>query len=211
MVRCPLIQTPAWTGSTPYPPRLETASVVHTSPVITSTQNATTTLGGTAVLPSNSRSIRHKGSVWEKDEDPSMFEAVVEKGSKQLRAKRLKEMKVSLLPSEERVLGETGDDLEEIFSHSTPKTGKKPSKEKAQPSVLLTSEPRAERIYAANSQTSHSNPEREWLMLIRRLRKPVPKGRCMRGRNLPHLICQKNRPKEGIGQAHIVQQRAAEL
>ncbi|XP_058612803.1 DNA helicase MCM9 isoform X1 [Onychostoma macrolepis] len=108
----------------------ETGSVVHTSPVITSTQTATTTLGGTAVLPSNSRSIRHKGSVWEKDEDPSMVEAVVEKGSKQLRAKRLKEMKASLLLSEERVLGETGDDLEEIFSHSTPKTGKKPSKRK---------------------------------------------------------------------------------
>lgn len=107
-----------------------TGSVVHTSPIITSTQNATTTLGGTAVLPSNSRSIRHKGSVWEKDEDPSMFEAVVEKGSKQIRAKRLKEMKASLLLSEERVLGETGDDLEEIFSHSTPKTGKKPSKRK---------------------------------------------------------------------------------
>uniref|UniRef100_A0A671NPC9 DNA helicase MCM9 n=1 Tax=Sinocyclocheilus anshuiensis TaxID=1608454 RepID=A0A671NPC9_9TELE len=32
------------------------------------------------------------------------------------------------LLNEERVLGETGDDLEEIFSHSTPKTGKKPSK-----------------------------------------------------------------------------------
>uniref|UniRef100_A0A672Q960 DNA helicase MCM9 n=1 Tax=Sinocyclocheilus grahami TaxID=75366 RepID=A0A672Q960_SINGR len=46
------------------------------------------------------------------------------------RAKRLKEMKASLLLSEEQVLGETGDDLEEIFSHSTPKTGKKPSKRK---------------------------------------------------------------------------------
>uniref|UniRef100_A0A9J8BLG5 DNA helicase n=1 Tax=Cyprinus carpio carpio TaxID=630221 RepID=A0A9J8BLG5_CYPCA len=105
-------------------------SVVHTSPVITSTQNTTTTLGGTVVLPSNSHSICRKGSVWEKDEDPSMVEAVVEKGSKKLRAKRLKEMKASLPLSKERVLGETGDDLEEIFSHSTPKTGKKPSKRK---------------------------------------------------------------------------------
>uniref|UniRef100_A0A8C1XYW7 DNA helicase n=1 Tax=Cyprinus carpio TaxID=7962 RepID=A0A8C1XYW7_CYPCA len=105
-------------------------SVVHTSPVITSTQKATTTLGGTAVLPSNSHSIRRKGSVWEKDENPSVVEAVVEKGSKKLRAKRLKEMKASLPLSKERVLGETGDDLEEIFSHSTPKTGKKPSKRK---------------------------------------------------------------------------------
>ncbi|XP_016329769.1 LOW QUALITY PROTEIN: DNA helicase MCM9-like [Sinocyclocheilus anshuiensis] len=87
------------------------SSVVHTSPVITSTQNATTILGDTAVLPSNSRSIRRKGSAWEKDEDPSVVEAVAEK-----------------VLNEERVLGETGDDLEEIFSHSTPKTGKKPSK-----------------------------------------------------------------------------------
>ncbi|XP_016120059.1 DNA helicase MCM9-like, partial [Sinocyclocheilus grahami] len=106
------------------------SSVVHTSPIVTSTQNATTTLGGTAVLPSNSHSIRRKGSAWEKEVDPSMVEAVVEKGSKKLRAKRLKEMKASLLLSEEQVLGETGDDLEEIFSHSTPKTGKKPSKRK---------------------------------------------------------------------------------
>uniref|UniRef100_A0A672Q3G4 DNA helicase MCM9 n=1 Tax=Sinocyclocheilus grahami TaxID=75366 RepID=A0A672Q3G4_SINGR len=106
------------------------SSVVHTSPIVTSTQNATTTLGGTAVLPSNSHSIRRKGSAWEKEVDPSVVEAVVEKGSKKLRAKRLKEMKASLLLSEEQVLGETGDDLEEIFSHSTPKTGKKPSKRK---------------------------------------------------------------------------------
>ncbi len=107
-----------------------TASVVHTSPVITLHTDATTTLGSTAVLPSNSRSIRHKGSVWEKDEDPSMFEAVVERAPNSSEPNGLKEMKVSLLPSEGRVLGETGDDLEEIFSHSTPKTGKKPSKRK---------------------------------------------------------------------------------
>ncbi len=130
MVRCPLIQTPAWTGSTPYPPRLE-PPLSFTPPLsLPPHRTPPPHWAGTAVLPSNSRSIRHKGSVWEKDEDPSMFEAVVEKGSKQLRAKRLKEMKASLLPSEERVLGETGDDLEEIFSHSTPKTGKKPSKRK---------------------------------------------------------------------------------
>ncbi|XP_042611876.1 DNA helicase MCM9-like [Cyprinus carpio] len=35
-------------------PRTGAGSVVHTSPVITSTQNTNTTLGGTAVLPSNS-------------------------------------------------------------------------------------------------------------------------------------------------------------
>ncbi|XP_026060609.1 DNA helicase MCM9 isoform X1 [Carassius auratus] len=107
-----------------------TGSIVHTSSIITSTQNATTTLGGTTVLPSNNRSMRCKGSVWEKDDDPSLVEAVVEKGFKKLRAKRLKDMKASLLLSEERVLGETGDDLEDIFSHSTPKTRKKPSKRK---------------------------------------------------------------------------------
>ncbi|XP_073672839.1 DNA helicase MCM9 [Garra rufa] len=111
------------------------SSIVHTSPVITSTQNnaaatTATTLGRT-VLPSNSHSIRRKGSsVWEKDEDSSVVEAVVEKGSKKLRGKRLKEMKASLLLNEEQVLGETGDELEEMFSHSTPKTGKKPSKRK---------------------------------------------------------------------------------
>ncbi|XP_026136180.1 DNA helicase MCM9-like [Carassius auratus] len=106
-----------------------TGSVVHTFPIITSTQNATTTLG-TTVLPSNSRSLRHKVSVWEKDEDSSAVEAVVEGGSKKLRAKRLKEIKASLLLNKERVLGETGDDLEKMFSHITPKTGKKPSKRK---------------------------------------------------------------------------------
>ncbi|KAL1254009.1 hypothetical protein QQF64_016238 [Cirrhinus molitorella] len=110
-----------------------TGSIVHTSPVITSTQNATTitaTTLGTTVLPSNSCSIRRKGSsVWEKDEDSSVVEAVVEKGSKKLGAKRLKEMKASLLLNEQRVLGETGDDFE-MFSHSTHKTGKKPSKRK---------------------------------------------------------------------------------
>ncbi|XP_016353274.1 DNA helicase MCM9-like [Sinocyclocheilus anshuiensis] len=95
-----------------------TGSVVHTSPVITSTHNATTT-PGTTVLPSNSRSIRHKGSVWEKDEDSSVVEAVVERGFKKLRAKRLKEMKASLLHN-----------LEKMFSHSTPKTGKKSTKRK---------------------------------------------------------------------------------
>uniref|UniRef100_A0A8C1GBI6 DNA helicase MCM9 n=1 Tax=Cyprinus carpio TaxID=7962 RepID=A0A8C1GBI6_CYPCA len=105
------------------------SSVVHTSPVITSTQNTTTTLGRT-VLPSNSHSIHHKGSVWEKDEDSSVVEAVVERGSKKLRARRLKEMKASLLLNEVSVLGETGDNLEKLFSHSTPKTGKKPSKRK---------------------------------------------------------------------------------
>ncbi|KAI2652204.1 DNA helicase MCM9-like protein [Labeo rohita] len=108
-----------------------TGSVVHTSPVITSTQNAATTITtlGTTVLPSNNCSIRRKGSVWEKDEDSSVVEAVVEKGSKKLRAKRLKEMKASLLLNEERAVEEMGDDFE-MFSHSTPKTGKKPSKRK---------------------------------------------------------------------------------
>uniref|UniRef100_A0A8C2FFI7 DNA helicase MCM9 n=1 Tax=Cyprinus carpio TaxID=7962 RepID=A0A8C2FFI7_CYPCA len=105
------------------------SSVVHTSPVITSTQNTTTTLGRT-VLPSNSRSIHHKGSVWEKDEDSSVVEAVVERGSKKLRARWLKEMKASLLLKVVSVLVETGDNLEKLFSHSTPKTGKKPSKRK---------------------------------------------------------------------------------
>ncbi|XP_043074629.1 DNA helicase MCM9 isoform X1 [Puntigrus tetrazona] len=100
------------------------------SSVTTSTQNDATSLGGPAVLPSNSRSVHGEVSVWEKDEDPSEAEAVVEKGSKQLRAKRLKEMKASLPPSEERLSGETDGDLGEIFSHSTPKTGKKPSKRK---------------------------------------------------------------------------------
>lgn len=103
-----------------------TGSIIHTSPVITSTQNATTTLPR-AVLPSNSRSIRHKGSAWEKDEDISMVEAVVERGSKKLRGKRLNEMKADLLLTEERVLGGTDDDLEKVFSHST---GKKHSKRK---------------------------------------------------------------------------------
>uniref|UniRef100_A0A671MGL5 DNA helicase MCM9 n=1 Tax=Sinocyclocheilus anshuiensis TaxID=1608454 RepID=A0A671MGL5_9TELE len=70
-------------------------------------------------LSSNSRSIRHKGSVWEKDEDSSVVEAVVERGFKKLRAKRLKEMKASLLHN-----------LEKMFSHSTPKTGKKSTKRK---------------------------------------------------------------------------------
>lgn len=97
-----------------------TGSIIHTSPVITSTQNATTTLPR-AVLPSNSRSIRHKGSAWEKDEDISMVEAVVERGSKKLRGKRLNEMKADLLLTEERVLGGTDDDLEKVFSHSTGK------------------------------------------------------------------------------------------
>ncbi|ROL52501.1 DNA helicase MCM9 [Anabarilius grahami] len=106
-----------------------TGSIIHTSPVITSTQNATTTLRR-AVLPSNSRSIRHKGCAWEKDEDISMVEAVVERGSKKLRGKRLNEMKADHLQTEERVLGGTDDDLEKVFSHSTPMTGKKHSKRK---------------------------------------------------------------------------------
>ncbi|KAK7133851.1 hypothetical protein R3I94_015644 [Phoxinus phoxinus] len=92
----------------------------------TSTQNTTTTLRR-AVLPSNSRSKRCKGSAWEKDEDKSTVEAVVERGSKKLRGKRLKEMKAGLLLNGETVLGGTDDD---VFSHSTPMTGKKPSKRK---------------------------------------------------------------------------------
>ncbi|XP_067274786.1 DNA helicase MCM9 [Pseudorasbora parva] len=105
-----------------------TGSIIHTSPVITSTQNATTTLCR-AVLPSNSRSVSRKGSAWVKD-DLSMVEAVVERGSKKLRGKRLKDMNAALLLNEERVLGETDDDLEKLFSHTTPLTGKKPSKRK---------------------------------------------------------------------------------
>lgn len=98
-----------------------TGSIIHTS-----TQNTTTTLRR-AVLPSNSRSKRCKGSAWEKDEDKSTVEAVVERGSKKLRGKRLKEMKAALLLNEETVLGGTDDD---VFSHSTPVTGKKTSKRK---------------------------------------------------------------------------------
>lgn len=59
-----------------------------------------------------------------------MVEAVVERGSKKLRGKRLNEMKADLLLTEERVLGGTDDDLEKVFSHSTPMTGKKHSKRK---------------------------------------------------------------------------------
>lgn len=98
-----------------------TGSIIHTS-----TQNTTTTLRR-AVLPSNSHSNRCKGSTWEKDKDKSTVEAVVERGSKKLRGKRLKEMKAALLLNEETVLGGTDDD---VFSHSTPMTGKKPSKRK---------------------------------------------------------------------------------
>ncbi|XP_077103207.1 DNA helicase MCM9 isoform X1 [Siphateles boraxobius] len=96
------------------------------SPTGTGAITHTTTLRR-AVLPSNSRSKRCKGSAWEKDEDKSTVEAVVERGSKKLRGKRLKEMKAALLLNEETVLGGADDD---VFSHSTPMTGKKPSKRK---------------------------------------------------------------------------------
>ncbi|XP_051954094.1 DNA helicase MCM9-like [Xyrauchen texanus] len=116
-------------------------SIVHTTPnIITSTQNTTATRG-MMVLPSNSRSVHRGHPAWENDrdvsvEDSEMPSSVVERGSKKLRGKRLKEMKAFLLQSEDKNIQER-DDLEKMFSpdtmpsHSTPITRRRPSKRKS--------------------------------------------------------------------------------
>ncbi|XP_056619591.1 DNA helicase MCM9 isoform X1 [Triplophysa dalaica] len=128
------LSTPAGTGT-----------IIHTSPIITSTQNGAAARH-MSELPSNRSSAHLKGSAWENDVDVSTEEAgepatVKDRGSKKLRGKRLKDMKASLLLSEDRT-GDSENDLENAFitdmvpSHSTPMVGKKPSKRKS-PAISL--------------------------------------------------------------------------
>lgn len=119
----------------------QNGTIVHASPVVTSTQNGAPARH-VSVLPSNSSSAHLKGSAWENDVDVSTEEAgkpssVKVRGSKQLRGKRLKEMKAALLQNEDRGVKEGTRDAEnDLFtsdtvpSHSTPMVGKKPSKRK---------------------------------------------------------------------------------
>ncbi|KAI7800133.1 putative DNA helicase MCM9, partial [Triplophysa rosa] len=122
-----------------------TGTIVHTSPIITSTQSGAAAQH-MSELPSNSSSAHLKGSAWENDVDVCTEEAgkpasVKDRGSKKLRGKRLKEMKASLLLCEDRT-GDSENDLENVFisdmvpSHSTPTAGKKPSKRKS-PAISL--------------------------------------------------------------------------
>ncbi|NP_001333089.1 DNA helicase MCM9 isoform X1 [Danio rerio] len=127
------------------------------TPVITSTQNATTPPDMT------SRNQQQQASVWAKSADVSVEEAVQETVSKKLRGKRLKEMKETLLLSKD-------DDLEDIFSHSTPM---KNSKRKNMADTYqesgedlhdkftnFTFKPR-EKMSHANASTSTSAPEKQ--------------------------------------------------
>nr|XP_055042801.1 DNA helicase MCM9 [Misgurnus anguillicaudatus] len=122
-----------------------TDSIVHASPVVTSTQNGTSARR-MAVLPSNSGGSAHqKDSAPENNVGFSKKKAdkpttVVDSGSKKLRGKRLKAIKAVLMQSEDRGIEDREDaenDLEVFISdtcpsHSTPMTVKKPTKRKRQ-------------------------------------------------------------------------------
>ncbi|KAG7316378.1 hypothetical protein KOW79_019919 [Hemibagrus wyckioides] len=116
------------------------------SPIHSSTQHHTANTSCPSVLPSNSGSAHGEGSAWEKQEDSS---SVVQKISKKLRNKRLKENAV-----DERINTERQSSPHTRPCHSTPMTDRKrPSKRKA----TCFSPPVMERTESENLQVDLSS------------------------------------------------------